>query len=176
MSGLMCSYNAMNGVPTCADHNLMTTEVRDTWGFDGYITGDCGAAGDVWDPHHYGKTPAESAADTIKAGMDVRDPPFRMQRRGVWSLHCDMSPFAAQVEDQWPHYTCPARVGTRECCLLHPQLNAHNVFSHVRRHLSFEDESRSAAPFAHMTHMSIAQLHTRAPLSPLNSAPQVGQF
>jgi beta-D-xylosidase 4 len=30
-----------------------------------------GAAADVWDPHHYGKTPAESAADTIKAGMDV---------------------------------------------------------------------------------------------------------
>eukprot|EP00035_Acanthoeca_spectabilis_P002874 m.90030 g.90030 ORF g.90030 m.90030 type:complete len:56 (-) comp11803_c0_seq1:1613-1780(-) len=37
----MCSYNAMNGVPTCADHNLLSTTARNTWNFNGYITGDC---------------------------------------------------------------------------------------------------------------------------------------
>lgn len=32
-SGLMCSYNAVNGVPTCADPDIMTTKARNTWGF-----------------------------------------------------------------------------------------------------------------------------------------------
>lgn len=35
-SGLMCSYNALNGIPTCADPNLLTTMARGTWEFDGY--------------------------------------------------------------------------------------------------------------------------------------------
>ena len=43
VSGLMCSYNAINGKPTCADSWLLQEVARDTWGFDGYITGDCGA-------------------------------------------------------------------------------------------------------------------------------------
>ena len=43
VSGLMCSENAVNGVPACANHWAMTTVARDAWGFDGYVTGDCGA-------------------------------------------------------------------------------------------------------------------------------------
>lgn len=34
-SGLMCSYNQVNGVPTCADYNLLTKTARDTWDFNG---------------------------------------------------------------------------------------------------------------------------------------------
>ena len=36
VSGLMCSYNAVNGVPTCADDWLLQTVARDQWQFDGY--------------------------------------------------------------------------------------------------------------------------------------------
>lgn len=32
-SSLMCSYNAVNGVPSCANYNSMTTIARNTWGF-----------------------------------------------------------------------------------------------------------------------------------------------
>ncbi len=35
-SSLMCSYNRVNGVPTCADYNFLTETVRNTWGLDGY--------------------------------------------------------------------------------------------------------------------------------------------
>ena len=35
VSGLMCSYNAVNGKPTCADDWLLTTVARDNWKFDG---------------------------------------------------------------------------------------------------------------------------------------------
>ena len=34
---IMCSYNAVNGVPSCANGLFQNTAVRDEWGFDGYI-------------------------------------------------------------------------------------------------------------------------------------------
>lgn len=34
---IMCSYNAVNGVPSCANGLFQNTVVRDEWGFDGYI-------------------------------------------------------------------------------------------------------------------------------------------
>jgi len=70
-SGIMCSYNAMNGVPTCADPNLLTTLARGKWKFDGYITADCGAAADVWTAHKYGGSAAGAVAASVKAGMDI---------------------------------------------------------------------------------------------------------
>ena len=35
VSGLMCSYNAVNGTPACADGWAMSTLARQTWKFDG---------------------------------------------------------------------------------------------------------------------------------------------
>ena len=57
---VLCSYNALNGVPTCADKWLLQTVARDTWKFDGYVTSDCGAEGDVFDQHNFTKTPGEA--------------------------------------------------------------------------------------------------------------------
>ena len=34
-SGIMCSYNRVNGVPTCADHNLLSKTARGDWSFNG---------------------------------------------------------------------------------------------------------------------------------------------
>jgi beta-glucosidase-like glycosyl hydrolase len=33
-------YNAVNGVPSCANADIMTTKARQEWGFQGYITSD----------------------------------------------------------------------------------------------------------------------------------------
>ena len=41
VSGLMCSYNAINGIPACANKWLLQDVARDAWGFDGYITRYC---------------------------------------------------------------------------------------------------------------------------------------
>jgi beta-glucosidase-like glycosyl hydrolase len=65
------SYNALNGKPTCADPGLLDGLARDTFGFTGYITGDCGAADGVWSAHHFTSTPEEAAAASMAAGMDV---------------------------------------------------------------------------------------------------------
>jgi len=40
---LMCSYNAVNGVPSCANGYLLNGLVRNQWGFDGVIVSDCTA-------------------------------------------------------------------------------------------------------------------------------------
>lgn len=33
----MCSYNAVNGVPMCANSKLLNETLRNTWGFEGYL-------------------------------------------------------------------------------------------------------------------------------------------
>ena len=38
----MCSYNAINGVPACANHELLTKITREEWKFDGFVVSDCG--------------------------------------------------------------------------------------------------------------------------------------
>ena len=71
VSGLMCSYNAINGVHSCGNSWLLQTVARESWGFDGYVTSDCDADADVYNKHHYYKTPEETVAGVLKAGTDV---------------------------------------------------------------------------------------------------------
>jgi len=68
---IMCSYNALNGVPTCADPFLLTQQLRDYWGFTGFVVSDCGAISDIYNPHHYTKTIVEAAAVALNAGTDL---------------------------------------------------------------------------------------------------------
>ncbi len=42
--GVMCSFNAVRGVPACASRWGMTTWLRQQWGFEGYVVSDQGAA------------------------------------------------------------------------------------------------------------------------------------
>ena len=67
----MSAYNATNGVPCSADHALLTDLLRTRWGFRGFVNSDCDAVADIFNPHHYAKTPAEAAAMAIKAGCEV---------------------------------------------------------------------------------------------------------
>lgn len=81
VSGLMCSYNSINGKPVCADSWLLHDVARDAWGFDGYITSDCGAESDVFVNHHYTSTPEEAVRDILRAGTDnVRDESFLVSK------------------------------------------------------------------------------------------------
>jgi beta-D-xylosidase 4 len=68
----MCSYNSVNGKPTCADEWLLTTVARDNWKFDGYITSDCDADAGVCGAHHFhNDTNEECVRDVLQAGVDV---------------------------------------------------------------------------------------------------------
>jgi beta-glucosidase len=48
VSGLMTSYNAINGTPAVADTYTVNQLAQRTYGFGGYITSDCGAVGTTW--------------------------------------------------------------------------------------------------------------------------------
>ncbi|THH27589.1 hypothetical protein EUX98_g6608 [Antrodiella citrinella] len=73
VGSVMCSYNAVNGVPSCASTFLLQDVLRDHWGFDDtrWVTSDCDAVGNVWTDHHYVATAAEASAVTLKAGTDL---------------------------------------------------------------------------------------------------------
>jgi beta-glucosidase len=69
--GIMASHADVNGVASHANHELLSTLLKDTWGFDGYVVSD---ATDIERLHHFMKV-AESFEDAaemaLKAGMDI---------------------------------------------------------------------------------------------------------
>ncbi|XP_009391116.2 probable beta-D-xylosidase 7 [Musa acuminata AAA Group] len=79
---VMCSYNRVNGVPTCADFNLLTLQARNSWGLDGYIASDCGAVDLISGAIHYAKSPEEAVADVLKSGMDLDCSDFVQKHAG----------------------------------------------------------------------------------------------
>jgi beta-glucosidase-like glycosyl hydrolase len=68
---IMCSYNAVNGVPSCANDFLQNEIVRGEWGFTGYIVSDCGAISNIIETHHYTDTPEATVAAGLKGGCDL---------------------------------------------------------------------------------------------------------
>lgn len=70
-AALMCSYNAINGTPSCADTDLLTHRVREQWGFAGYVVSDCDAVGNIHGYQHYAPDDAHGAADALTAGVDL---------------------------------------------------------------------------------------------------------
>lgn len=57
VSGLMTSYNAINGTPSPADTYTADLLAQRTYGFNGYTTSDCGAVGDIWQPASHNWAP-----------------------------------------------------------------------------------------------------------------------
>jgi len=48
-----------------------TDYLRTQWGFQGYVTGDCGAVADVLTTHHYTTTTDQTCYDVINSGLDT---------------------------------------------------------------------------------------------------------
>jgi beta-glucosidase len=70
---LMSAYNAINGIPAPAHHELLTAILRDEWKFEGAVVSDVGGISDIWRPkaHLYTKDAAEASAAAIKAGNEL---------------------------------------------------------------------------------------------------------
>jgi beta-glucosidase len=68
---IMCVYNAVDGVPGCASKMLLQTILRDDWHFQGYVTSDCGAVGDITTGHHYTPDNEHGSAVAVIAGTDT---------------------------------------------------------------------------------------------------------
>ncbi|KAL7594284.1 hypothetical protein Lser_V15G30097 [Lactuca serriola] len=71
VASVMCSYNAVNGKPTCGDPDLLKGVIRGKWELNGYISSDCDSLDVMLTSHHWEKTPEEIAADALNAGVDL---------------------------------------------------------------------------------------------------------
>ncbi|XP_073009532.1 probable beta-D-xylosidase 2 [Typha latifolia] len=78
-ASIMCSYNQVNGIPSCADPDLLRNTIRGQWGLNGYIVSDCDSVGVLYNDQHYTSNPEDAAADTLKAGLDLDCGPFLAQ-------------------------------------------------------------------------------------------------
>ncbi len=67
---VMCAYNAINGEPACANNFTLGNELREHWGFKGYVVSDCGAVIDIFEGHHFRPTQAQSSGISLLRGMD----------------------------------------------------------------------------------------------------------
>ena len=68
---LMCSYNRLNGVPSCANGKLLTDITRKEWGFKGYVISDAGAITNIMSQHHYLNNSVDTVTACIKAGCNI---------------------------------------------------------------------------------------------------------
>lgn len=70
---VMCAYNSINGVPACANKDLLQTKLRNQWGFKGFVVSDCAAVFDIYHTgsHGYTATPEEGIKAAFDSGMDL---------------------------------------------------------------------------------------------------------
>lgn len=66
---VMCSFNALNGVPGCANHYTETEILKKEWGFDGFIESDYTAVTETIN-HGTAADDADAGAQALMAGTD----------------------------------------------------------------------------------------------------------
>lgn len=70
-ASVMCSYNAVNGLPACANPDLLERQLRKDWGFQGYVVSDCGAVSDILTGHKFKPDMPQASAAAVSAGTDL---------------------------------------------------------------------------------------------------------
>ena len=68
---IMCAYNAVDGVPACANKFLLQDTLREAWKFQGYVTSDCGAVEDITSGHKFTPDNEHGSAVAVQAGTDT---------------------------------------------------------------------------------------------------------
>jgi beta-D-xylosidase 4 len=74
VGSIMCAYNSVLGIPSCANEYLLEDVLRQHWNFTEdyhYVTGDCGAVGNIFIPHNFTESYADAAAVALNAGTDT---------------------------------------------------------------------------------------------------------
>jgi xylan 1,4-beta-xylosidase len=74
VGSIMCSYNAVNGIPACANQYNIQTILRGHWNWtkpENYITSDCTSIQNMFSDHHAFSSREETVAAAIEAGVDV---------------------------------------------------------------------------------------------------------
>lgn len=73
---IMSAYMGLNGVPASGNRWLLTDVLRKTWGFQGFVVTDAGAAHDLV-THGFAATNEDAGVRALTAGVDMEmAPPF----------------------------------------------------------------------------------------------------
>ncbi|KAK6124078.1 hypothetical protein DH2020_042163 [Rehmannia glutinosa] len=73
VTSVMCSYNRVNGIPTCSDPKLLKDTIRGEWDLHGYIVSDCDSIQVILDDHKWlDDEPEDAVAQALKAGNSVK--------------------------------------------------------------------------------------------------------
>jgi xylan 1,4-beta-xylosidase len=71
---IMCSYNAVDGIPSCASRYLLQEVLREFYNFSApynWVTSDCDAVDNIYNGHSYVSSDTEAAAVALNAGTDL---------------------------------------------------------------------------------------------------------
>jgi beta-glucosidase len=71
---VMASYNEIDGIPSHANHWLLTDVLRGEWGFQGTVVSDYFAVRELVTRHRMFKDVKDAAARALTAGVDVETP------------------------------------------------------------------------------------------------------
>ena len=103
---IMTSYNLINGEHACNSQDLLTSVLRDEWGYEGVVmtdwlvTGGMGKKGNIY--------PCASAAGDVKAGNDLTMPGLRSDKADILdALNNESHPYCLTRADL---QTCALRV------------------------------------------------------------------
>ncbi|WP_033196999.1 beta-glucosidase family protein [Agromyces italicus] len=86
---VMNAYTDLDGVPTAADRELLTSLLRDTWGFEGTVVADYFSVAFLQTLHGTSGDLGDAAAAALEAGIDVELP----------TVHAFGEPLVAAVAD-----------------------------------------------------------------------------
>jgi beta-glucosidase len=79
IASVMPSYNEVDGIPAHANRWLLTTILREEWGFEGYTFSDYGSVEMLSSLHHVAAGQAQAGAMALEAGLDLEAP-------GIWGF------------------------------------------------------------------------------------------
>jgi len=73
VQSVMCAYNRFRDQPCCGSDLLLSSILRDEFGFNGYIVSDCGAISDFFfkTSHHVVETPSQALGWSLSSGTDL---------------------------------------------------------------------------------------------------------
>ena len=81
-----CSYNMLNGVPTCGNPVLNHT-LREDWGYEGYITADTDACDCIVTNHSYVSDAQQAVRVCLEGGTDIDSGHWELRPPGPGSLY-----------------------------------------------------------------------------------------
>jgi beta-glucosidase-like glycosyl hydrolase len=144
-TGVMSSYNAINGTPAVSNDLTLNVLLRRTFGFRGYVTSDCGAVGTQYraDDPAAKDPPRGAAASLVLSGHDWAPPGWSTthgDQAAVWAKNGALAP---PVSGRAGAEAWSLRAGTGLNCVGDPGQQGHPAFWDPLRPV-FSDENKYA--------------------------------